>query len=144
MLSSAIRSKRVTTLTNTGENTYLDRLVVNIYQHIDDSYMWMDRKRTPYLHLEPGDSYTFNFTVEGFEPGLTYNIDGYYYTVMGESKARYFIDKDFDIPDHVDAIDDILARQTDDVWYTLSGIRLQGKPTTRGLYIHGNRKLWVK
>jgi len=31
-----------------------------------------------------------------------------------------------------------------DTWYTLDGRRLQGKPTTKGLYIHGSRKVIVK
>ena len=29
----------------------------------------------------------------------------------------------------------------DDVWYSLDGVRLSGKPTQRGLYINNGRKV---
>ena len=29
-------------------------------------------------------------------------------------------------------------------WYTLDGVRLDGKPTKKGLYIHGGRKVVIK
>jgi hypothetical protein len=29
-------------------------------------------------------------------------------------------------------------------WYTLDGVRLDWKPTKKGLYIHGGRKVVVK
>jgi hypothetical protein len=32
----------------------------------------------------------------------------------------------------------------DDAWYSLSGVRLGGKPTTKGVYIHQGRKVMVK
>ena len=31
-----------------------------------------------------------------------------------------------------------------DAWYTLNGVKLSGKPTKSGLYIHGNRKVVIK
>ena len=31
-----------------------------------------------------------------------------------------------------------------DVWYTINGVKLAGKPTTKGLYIHNGRKEVVK
>ena len=33
---------------------------------------------------------------------------------------------------------------SDDVWYDLSGRRLSGKPTVKGVYIHGGKKRLVK
>ena len=32
----------------------------------------------------------------------------------------------------------------EDVWYTLDGRKLQGKPTKKGLYIHNGRKVVIK
>ena len=29
-------------------------------------------------------------------------------------------------------------------WYTVDGVRLDGKPTKKGLYIHGGRKVAIK
>ena len=34
--------------------------------------------------------------------------------------------------------------QRDDAWFTLDGLKLQGKPTKHGLYIHNGRKVVVK
>ncbi len=33
---------------------------------------------------------------------------------------------------------------TNNHWYTLDGVRLDGKPTQKGLYIHGGRKVVIK
>ena len=33
--------------------------------------------------------------------------------------------------------------KTDNAWYSLSGTRLSGKPTTRGIYIHQGRKVMI-
>ena len=32
----------------------------------------------------------------------------------------------------------------DDVWYSLDGVRLSGKPTQRGMYINKGKKILVK
>lgn len=37
-----------------------------------------------------------------------------------------------------------IERTADDGWYTVSGLRLSGQPTQKGLYIHGGRKVVVK
>ena len=36
------------------------------------------------------------------------------------------------------------TEKTDNAWYSLSGARLSGKPTTKGIYIHQGRKVLVK
>jgi rhamnogalacturonan endolyase len=33
------------------------------------------------------------------------------------------------------------SEEQHDAWYTISGQRLNGKPSKSGLYIHGNRKV---
>ena len=35
------------------------------------------------------------------------------------------------------------AEASSAAWYTLSGVKLQGKPTDRGLYLHGRQKVFV-
>ncbi len=35
------------------------------------------------------------------------------------------------------------AETADAAWYTLSGVKLQGRPTAKGLYLHGNKKILV-
>ena len=34
--------------------------------------------------------------------------------------------------------------QGDSHWYSLQGMRLNGTPTTPGIYIRNGRKVWVK
>jgi hypothetical protein len=34
--------------------------------------------------------------------------------------------------------------QREDAWFTLDGLKRQGKPTGKGLYLHGNRKVVIK
>lgn len=36
------------------------------------------------------------------------------------------------------------AQQTTDSWYTLSGVKLTGEPTTKGVYIHNGKKVAIK
>ena len=36
------------------------------------------------------------------------------------------------------------GQMTNDKWYTLDGVKLDGKPTKKGLYIHGGRKVAIK
>ena len=38
----------------------------------------------------------------------------------------------------------VKLQKEDDAWYTLSGTRLNGKPTTKGLYIHNGLKVVIK
>lgn len=32
----------------------------------------------------------------------------------------------------------------DNSWYTINGVKLQGKPTQKGVYINGGRKVVIK
>ena len=36
------------------------------------------------------------------------------------------------------------GRANDDSWYSLDGRRLDGKPTAKGIYIHGGKKVMIK
>ena len=42
------------------------------------------------------------------------------------------------------AIDSVTADEAADVWYTLSGVKLDGKPTASGIYICGGRRVVIK
>ena len=37
-----------------------------------------------------------------------------------------------------------VARNNDNSWYTVNGVKLSQQPTTKGLYIHGDRKVVIK
>ena len=38
---------------------------------------------------------------------------------------------------------DIHSTQADEGWYTLQGVRLNSKPSTQGLFLHGERKVFI-
>lgn len=69
----------------------------------------------------------------------TSNLDfrnGNYYTFQGVVG---------NVIDNVTGISSIKVNaQTDDSWYTISGTRLSGKPTQKGVYIHQGKKAVVK
>ena len=55
-----------------------------------------------------------------------------------------FLSLGVDGDEELDVIHDVKVKVTDDAWYTLQGARLNGKPTQRGIYIHGGKKVAVK
>ena len=45
----------------------------------------------------------------------------------------------------ITAIHDLnVDRPADDAWYTITGLRLPGKPTSPGIYINGGKKVLVR
>ena len=51
-----------------------------------------------------------------------------------------------ELPTRIEKINESTSvkRAVDDAWYTINGQRLQGEPTTKGIYIRGGRKVLVK
>jgi len=47
-------------------------------------------------------------------------------------------------PDEPTAISFVKAEYENDQWYTISGLKLQKKPTRKGLYIFNGKKVVVK
>ena len=37
-----------------------------------------------------------------------------------------------------------VREDSDDSWYTINGVKLDGKPSTKGVYIHKGRKLIIE
>lgn len=65
-------------------------------------------------------------------------------TTSGSSKGAIFCfdDEDFGETTGIDA--GLNGNEQNDTWHTLSGIRLNGKPTKSGIYIHNGRKEVIK
>lgn len=57
-----------------------------------------------------------------------------------------FFDSEADLPTSIDRMERVTntIEQQQRGWYTVSGIRLKGKPTTKGLYIHNGKKVFVE
>ena len=50
----------------------------------------------------------------------------------------------FDEPTGIRTIDNVENTVDNDAWYTVNGVRLQGEPATKGVYIHNGKKVVVK
>lgn len=63
----------------------------------------------------------------------------------GEQQARSFV---LDFGDgettEIGAMLNDKGKMINDIWYTIDGRKLDGKPTKKGLYIHNGRKEVVK
>ena len=89
-----------------------------------------------------------------YYPNGANNADGNYY--LNACRAYFHIDDDAHVKDFVlnfgeDATgiaslstEPRSQGETADGWFTLDGRRLDGKPTAKGLYIHGGRKVIVQ
>ena len=139
-----IESQCEVTVTNVGTDAYIDRLYLNLFLYKDRKYTWVSSQNTAFLNLTVGESATFVFRFNDLIPGATYNVECYYTVKLSENTKKNILDAFFDIPAEADAIDDVLDNRSDEVWYTINGIRLQGKPTSSGVYINGTRKVWVR
>ena len=65
------------------------------------------------------------------------------YFDLGTYEAREFV---LNFDDQTTGVIEVkeVNEVKDDSWYTLNGVKLSGKPTKSGLYIHGNRKVIIK
>ena len=72
-----------------------------------------------------------------------------YFHVSGAAGVRQFV-LNFDGDGEAQGIKEIDDLPIYDLrfeagaWYTIDGVKLDGKPTKKGLYIHGDRKVVVK
>lgn len=62
----------------------------------------------------------------------------------GSASAHRVVFGPYEVPTMITTTD--LTEDTDkaDAWYTLDGRRLSGKPTQRGVYVNGERKVVIK
>jgi hypothetical protein len=67
------------------------------------------------------------------------------YFDLGTYEAREFV-MNFDGENEVTSLPQPLQKEGSqaDAWYTLDGRKLNGKPTTKGLYIHNGKKVIIK
>ncbi|MBQ6751720.1 MAG: hypothetical protein IJR02_13275 [Bacteroidaceae bacterium] len=114
-----------------------------------------DEKHNLYLG---GGNTLYYPTAEGFEVnscrayfvlknGLTVGVDDLPEQSGGHTKVRAFNlsfgDED-DVTGILSTTDDTDFTDSDDAWYTLDGRKLSGKPSQRGVYIRGGRKIAVQ
>ena len=83
------------------------------------------------------------------QKGATINAFRAYFDLTGGGKARQFVlnfgeDGEAQGIKEIDDLPIYDLRFEAGAWYTLDGVKLDGKPTKKGLYIHGGRKVVVK
>ena len=82
----------------------------------------------------------------GYNPNL--NAQRAYFQLKGltASEVTNGARMSFGDDNEVNGVNEVTASLgvNDDSWYTLNGVKLSGKPTKAGLYIHGNRKVVIK
>lgn len=90
------------------------------------------------LFVSGGNSLTY--------PSGNGNINGFraYFKLKNvAAAAAYTFDMSFDNTTGIQSVSDV-RRQMSDAWYTLDGRKLQGQPTTKGVYIVNGKKTIIK
>jgi hypothetical protein len=90
------------------------------------------------LFVSGGNSLTY--------PSGNGNINGFraYFKLKDvAAAAAYTFDMSFDNTTGIQSVSDV-RRQMSDAWYTLDGRKLQGQPTTKGVYIVNGKKTIIK
>lgn len=76
-----------------------------------------------------------------------YGCRGYFYLdwpAATSGDAKIVIDWGEDVDAEATEIEGLATLSGDDAWYTLSGMKLEGKPTEKGIYIVNGKKVAVK
>lgn len=72
----------------------------------------------------------------------------HFYVPTGTAGARavndYVLDFDDEETTRIISTTDYTDSTVSDKWYTLNGLRLDKKPTQKGIYIHNGRKVVIK
>lgn len=145
-LSAGATTTYTMTITNKGNETYYRDIYLYLYKYRKEtnSYPWERTLRSEVLGLEPGKSTTLTFTFDNMEVGWKYIVNGFFYPLYSEnsSTALENVRKSFTVT--ATGIDAITTNSDDDAWYTLEGMKLNGQPTKKGIYIHKGKKVSVE
>ena len=132
------------TITNTGGVTYFRDLRYSLAKEDEGENTFSgSMKSTRAIEILPGDSIIQTFTFEGLGEGKRYKIECFYYTNYSENNvnelARTGI---FTVPSS-SGIKEVLDETDEAPWFTLDGIRLNGRPQKSGVYIHHGKKVII-
>lgn len=117
--------------TTTEMRFYLDRLDEASGSYASLGYMYVSFSYIP-------GYYTINFSPTTFSTGLSAGTYRLRLVVNGEDMDTRF---HFIIPASAGITTPRIDTSAGDAWYTIDGLRLTGKPSRKGLYIHGGRKV---
>lgn len=139
------------TVKNTGDFAYMRELRGIIFPYVPNENVYsLDIDETKPLNLKPGETatYTFSFS-KGLEVGKTCYLRLRYFPKQdsNEQKELFTGYPDvFDIQEGVaTSIQDVQPStlNSQDVYYTLEGRKLIGRPVQKGIYLQGGKKIIV-
>ena len=88
------------------------------------------------------DGVTYLYTVQAYAPTVTgSSYTGYYVTTLYSGESNEI---EVSATTGINTITGDRQRTSDNSWYTLQGVRLNGVPTQRGVYIYNGKKVVVR
>ena len=131
-----------------------DNLYLNVRQYIGDDVVKDIDENTglnEYLAALPDNIGTGNYTFT-YQMPVEVGTQGEYYfdsclaEIANEELVSYscFTEYDFTIDDPTDIVEIDDSAIDADMWYDLSGRKLEGEPTEKGVYMHQGKKVLVK
>ena len=117
--------------------TYIDYLVLHCCPKLKDVYLYAT---TP---PEVSSYCDYDQWTEG-EGKTLYVPRGTKSAYENADFWKHFTIVEIDVPTGIISIDNSQSAIDNDVWFTLSGVRLNGKPTKAGIYIVNGKKVVVK
>ena len=130
---------------NTSNSAYNNSFVAYLYQQDGESNIYWNSITTDNIQIKKGATAEVVLPFDYLEVGHTYKINIYYYKTVG-GNLNYLCNASFYCGNGV-ATEIELKETTDDtdvVWYTVDGRKLNGVPTTKGVYIRNGKKIIVK
>ena len=83
-------------------------------------------------------------SVTGVTEFAVYPLNGYIKQPVGVSGARFFIEDIDGSTTEINAITGETIKNVAEGWYTVGGLKLNGEPTEKGVYIHDGKKVVIK
>lgn len=133
-----------------------DDLYLRVRHSLNDEHLKSIRETTglkEYLAALPDNigtgtyTFTYQMPVEVGKPG-EYYFDSFLAEIVNEEVVSYCCSKTYRFTiDDITGIEDVTTdngQQTTNTWYTIHGVKLSGKPTRSGLYIQGNKKIYIR
>ena len=130
------------TITNTGDVTYYRELSYSFQKNDGTGSYAGSSLFTDPLELAPKESISHVFSFNDLDEGEDYWFVCFYYPKFSDSYSTYMLISKgpFTIPIS-SGVKEIVTENEDAPWYTVDGIRLDGKPQKRGVYIHRGKKV---
>jgi len=131
---------------NTGDVTNYREIGTWIYIRSNSEWSCISYKEIPAIIIEPDETKELSITYDGLEDGSEYRIVWGYCTTAQATGFTWLDSHEFTFDANATAI--ILPEtdriSNDETYYTLSGQRLNSRPTKAGIYIHKGKKVIVR